>query len=295
MKDTSEIKALFELLDDPDQNIYEAVSQKIIHYGKEIIPNLETYWEQNLNNVLHERIENLIHQVNLNDCLNLFNKWNQTPSNNLLEGALIFAQYKYPNYDKLHCKEIFKKIIQNCWLELNQYLTPLEKITIINSIFYNFEKMKHFELTEDVPAHFYINEVLETKKGNNFTLGILYQALCYDLDIPMFAIQLPRQHLLAYIENYDEYLAKDKQINPSILFFMDPSDGTYFSQNDVDTYLKKYDFKKNENTFKPMSHQQIIFNTIQALSGVYASLKMDKEMNDLNLFLTLSEQNSLDS
>ena len=40
MEETKEISALFTLIDDPDEEVFGAVSHKIIGYGKNIIPKL---------------------------------------------------------------------------------------------------------------------------------------------------------------------------------------------------------------------------------------------------------------
>ncbi len=42
MQSTREIDALLKLLDDPDQEVYTAISAKILDFGKDIIPNLES-------------------------------------------------------------------------------------------------------------------------------------------------------------------------------------------------------------------------------------------------------------
>ena len=44
MENNKEISALFILIDDPDEEVFDAVSQKIVDYGKPIIPNLEHLW-----------------------------------------------------------------------------------------------------------------------------------------------------------------------------------------------------------------------------------------------------------
>lgn len=45
METNNEISALFTLIDDPDEEVFGLVSNKIVDYGKEIIPNLEHLWE----------------------------------------------------------------------------------------------------------------------------------------------------------------------------------------------------------------------------------------------------------
>ncbi|MEI9933362.1 MAG: hypothetical protein WDM71_00550 [Ferruginibacter sp.] len=44
MVENKEITALFHLIDDPDQEVYNTISDKIISFGKGIIPNLENLW-----------------------------------------------------------------------------------------------------------------------------------------------------------------------------------------------------------------------------------------------------------
>ena len=59
-----------------------------------------------------------------------------------------------------------EKMRRNVWLELNNYLTPLEKINVLTSILYNYYKLKGVEIAYSQPEDFLINKTLETKKGN---------------------------------------------------------------------------------------------------------------------------------
>ena len=48
MKQSNELVALFRLIDDPDEDVYHVVSNKIMDYGKRVIPNLENLWENSI-------------------------------------------------------------------------------------------------------------------------------------------------------------------------------------------------------------------------------------------------------
>ena len=65
MIENKEIIALFHLMDDPDEGVYKSVSDKIISFGKEIIPNLENLWENTLQEDTQERIEQIIHKLHI--------------------------------------------------------------------------------------------------------------------------------------------------------------------------------------------------------------------------------------
>ncbi|MBE0653123.1 MAG: hypothetical protein IH594_04970, partial [Bacteroidales bacterium] len=65
MKD-KEIQALINLLEDPDERVNKAVSEKIREKGTEIIPSLEKVWETSMNQHLQQKIEELIQDIQFN-------------------------------------------------------------------------------------------------------------------------------------------------------------------------------------------------------------------------------------
>lgn len=75
MEENREITALLHLIDDPDEDVYSTVSDKIISFGKDIIPNLESLWEHTGNEEIQERIELLIHRLHFRDLMDDFTDW----------------------------------------------------------------------------------------------------------------------------------------------------------------------------------------------------------------------------
>ncbi len=287
MKNTKEIKALFHLLDDPDKEIFDTVADKLVHFGKEIIPNLEHYWEQTNDNIIQERIEDIIHKLNYNDTYEEIKNWYQSEKPDLLSGALLLSKYRFPTMKEDDCRKTLKSLYQSCWLELHNYLTPLEQINIVNSVFYNMYKFNGFDLEVNNANHYFISEVLETRQGNNYSLGTIYQLLCEMLDIPVFAIQLPRQHLLAYFDTAYDFFDKEQQQSQRIQFYIDANSGSIFTQNDVDMYLKKYNFTAADSIYKPLSNQEIILTTIESLIMMYDELNQPNHSEELNKIVSL--------
>ena len=199
MTENKEISALFQLIDDPDEDVYSTVSQKIISFGKDIIPNLESLWENTINEDIQERIELLIHNLHFRDLTNDFINWAAGDAE-LLQGALLVARYHYPDMQASIVLQEIEKLRRNTWLELNNYLTPLEQINVITSIFYNYYKQKGVEFAYDSPDDYLINKILESKKGNAISNGIIYLVLCELLDIPVRAIHIPKQFIVAYFK-----------------------------------------------------------------------------------------------
>jgi hypothetical protein len=287
MKEMKELKALLHLLDDPDREVFETVSDKIIHYGKEVIPRLEYLLETTADGSVQERIETIIHKVNFNDVFVNYEKWNLAEKPGLLNGALVLANYRHSQIDEEMIRKTIKSMYQSCWLELNNYLTPLEQINIINSIFYNMYKFKGLELEENKPTHYYLNDVVESRKGNNYSLGLLYQIICEMLDIPVYAIQLPKQYILAYYDTMYDFFNKEKKPIYKIQFFIDPNNGMIYTQHDVNLFISKYKIQTDEKTFLALSHKAIIHKHISALIQVYQLLHEEDKVNELKLMESL--------
>lgn len=281
---------MLQLLDDPDKDVYSVIADKILNYGKEIIPNLESLWETTMDTELQDRIETIIHKVNFNDVYVSFEKWFNSDYPLLLDGAILLGKYRFPDLDENIIRKTIKSIYQSCWLELTNYLTPLEQINIFNSVFYSMYKFKGFDLEENKPNHFYINEVIESRNGNNYSLGLLYQVLCSMLDLSVFAIQLPRQYLLAYVDNTEDFFISTHDSQTiKIQFYIDPNNGTIYSQNDVDAYIKKYNLEISENHFLPLSVKDVMFSNIEALSQVYEQLEETEKRDELLKILDLRD------
>jgi hypothetical protein len=200
MKENKEISALLHLIDDPDQDVFSTVSDKIISFGKAIIPNLENLWESTTNEELQERIELLIHRLHYRDLTEDFTTWANGEAD-LLQGALLVARYHYPELQVNTVHQDIEKLRRNIWLELNNYLTPLEQVNVISSIIYNYYKQTGVEFAYNNPDDYLLNKALETKKGNAISNGIIYLVLCELLDVPVKAVNIPRQFILAYFHS----------------------------------------------------------------------------------------------
>lgn len=285
MKENKEIKALLHLIDDPDEDVYHTVSEKLASFGKEIIPNLENLWENIVNEETQERIELLIHRVHFRDLTADFINWSHNPEE-LLEGALIVARYNYPELQTDTVKQEIEKIRRNIWLELNNYLTPIEKINVMNSIFFNYYKQKGVEISYESADQFLINKTLESRKGNSISNGIIYLALCDLLDIPVKAVNIPRQFILGFMDDtYD--------VNPSgspadkIKFFIDPLSGQMYSHKDIESYFKRLSVPPVASYFRPLNNKKVIQFLLEELAKCFDNDRNYYKMDELLSLSTL--------
>jgi regulator of sirC expression with transglutaminase-like and TPR domain len=290
MQESREIYALFNLIDDPDQEVFSTISEKIIEYGKGIIPNLENLWENTTSEEVQERIELLIHRLHHEDLIRDFTEWRDGAYHDLLLGALLVAKYQYPDIHTTPVLQDIEKIRRNVWLELNSFLTPLEQANVMNSILYNYYNLKGTEVAYDKPDDFFIHKVLQSKKGNAISNGILYLILAELLDIPVKAINIPKQFVLAYFSQEMDEPFPGQNPHQNIAFYIDPMSGQAFSHKDVEAYFKRISVPQTAHYFKPVSHKRIIQILLEELAKCFDSPLTDYKRKELLALAEMLDQ-----
>ena len=289
MVENREISALFHLIDDPDEEVYSTVSTKIISFGKGIIPNLENLWENTNREHVQERIETIIHKLHFRELTDDFINW-KNGSCELLKGALLTARYHYPEMQESQALQDIEKLRRNIWLELNNYLTPLEQINVITSILYNYYKQKGVEISYSQPEDFLITKTLETKKGNAISNGILYLILCDLLDVPVKATNIPRQFILGYFDPQYEYMNPVGHSSEKINFFVDPLNGNIYSHKDVESYFKRIGVVPAPAYYRPLTNKRIIQFLLEELSKCFDNDRNQYKMEELKTLVKLLDE-----
>lgn len=271
MVETKEINALFTLIDDPDEDVFSSVSERIIDFGKGIIPNLEHLWENTLSQSIQERIELLIHKLHFIDLKADFKAWNENPYNDILSGALLMAKFNEPDLDISPILKDIEKIRKNVWLELNNYLTPLEQANVLSSIIFNYMSLKGAEISYKHADEFFINKVLETKRGNALTNGIIYQIIAEQLDINARIINIPKQLIIAFYHKGENPFVEIERPEDQIIFFVDGINGQAYGHQDIENYLKRIGVNSSAKLYKPLTNLQIIQFALREASKCYTN------------------------
>lgn len=286
MEENKEISALLHLIDDPDEDVYHVVSDKIVSMGKAIIPNLEHYWETVSDTDTQERIETLIHRLHLSDLTADFITW-KSGNTDILSGALLVAKYAYPDMDVSVVLKEIEKLRRNIWLEMNSYLTPLEQVNVINSIFYNYYKQRGMEISYENADGFLLNKVLESKKGNAFGNGVAYLVICSLLDIPVKAISIPKQFILGYFDMQYDIMNPAGHSSEKIKFYIDPVNGQMYSHKDVENYFKKVSVPPVSSYFRPVDNKRVVQYLLEELAKCYDNDAQRYKVDEINGIINL--------
>ena len=279
MKD-KEIHALINLLDDPDQRVNKAVSDKIREKGTEIIPSLEKVWETSMNQDLQQKIEELIQDIQFNFIQTELKQWVMHGGDNLLFGAFLVAKYQYPDLYYSEIEQQIDALKRDVWLELHDNLTALEKIRVINHILFAVNKFSRNTSNFYSPRNSYINQVLETKKGNPISLSIIYESIARKLNLPVFGVNLPLNYVLAYVD-------PEFEDDPNgILFYINPYNrGTVLSKKDIDSFLHQQKLEKKTEYYTPCSNITTIERVLRNLLFSYEKLGYTDKIKEINMLL----------
>lgn len=281
MQENKEISALLQLIDDPDEEVYSTISTRIIDYGRNIIPNLENLWENTLNEHVQSRIEMLIHKLHFMDICEELKAWRNEPDKDIIRGALIISKLQYPELDITAVLQEIEKIRRNIWLELNSFLTPLEQAHVLSSILYSYYKLKSQEVAYKQADIFLPHKVLQTKKGNAYSIGLLYDGLATLLNLPVKVINIPRQFVLAY---YNENLEDDIQnaeYPDQYHFFVDPATGRPFTHDDIENYFKRISVPIVPSYFRPLTQKQILVSWMEELAKCFDNEEQGYKKQDI--------------
>ncbi len=275
------LKALIGLLDDPDLTVFEMVQQELLKEKDDIIPVLERKWESSFDTNCQDRIENIIQILQYNETARLLKNWLETDvaERDLLTGFLIVDRIQYPDLNPLNIRLKLENIRKKIWLELNNSLTLLEKTTILNHFLFNLNEYSLNFKNIHSPQNCFLNQLLDTKKGNPVSLCIFYTVIARMLELPAKFINFPKNPLVAIV---DAKLAKKvhgSSVKSDVLFYINPSNkGSITSIKEIEYHLRTNNYLPLENYTEPKSDVLFIKLLIESLELSYQSVNfMDKK------------------
>lgn len=263
----TELQALISLLDEPDQQAFAKVRDHIFIYGSGAVPLLEQAWENSFDELMQQRIENIIHDIQLEKLHHDLHAWATSTQVDPLDGFILFSRYQYPHLDEGAMRDMVFQLNRDAWLELNENLTPLEKIKVLNHIFFDIYHFKCQASHEMEMRHMFINNLLETRSGNSHSLGLLYSIIARQLGLPVYGLVLPGQKfVMAWISEAAPMIDGKKQVS----FYINPENkGGVFTKNEILSLFRRIKIKVEDSVFEPMSDVAVIEHFFALLGFLY--------------------------
>lgn len=296
MIDEREIHSLVKLLDDPDAEISYLIEKKLMSYGGQVVPFLETEWETCFDALLQQKLESLISRIQFDIVKIGLTAWYANDGEDLLEGVFLIAKFKYPELEKQTLSNQINKIKLDAWLELNYDLSSFEKTKILNHVIYDLYGFQSNTQSYHSPNNSFINQVLESRRGNPVSLSVVYQLVAHSLNIPIYGVNLPQHFVLAYrddsgletIHSIHDTVDLDNLNKGQILFYINSfNHGAILSLSNLEQFVKQLNLELDPNYFVPCSNIEIVKRMLRNLLFSYAQNKDKDNEQDVKQMLNI--------
>nr|WP_319398435.1 transglutaminase-like domain-containing protein [uncultured Carboxylicivirga sp.] len=282
------IQALITLLDDPNEEIYSSVENELLKERVDIVPELEEAWENSFSNLFQERIESIIHNIQLKDIYSELKKWLKTDHQDLLQGVYLVCKYQYPELALSNITDVLAQLKKEIWMELNEHLTSLEKIRVVNHVLFDEHKYSRNTSRFLAPENNFISEVLTTRKGNPISLSIIYSLLCNQLGLPVFGVNLPKNFILAFMD--ESAVVEEGSIvdTTSVMFYINPiNKGAVLGRKEIEYFIKQQKLEIKDEYFLPCDNEVIVRRLFNNLVNAYENKGDEAKKKEVAHFLTL--------
>lgn len=283
----NKVLALISLLDDPSDEIFSTVEGELLKEEVDIVPDLEKAWESTYDSTYQRRLENLIHTLQFKDVKGRLRQWLAAPED-LLYGAWLVARYQYPGlrYEELDLK--INQLRKDVWLELNDHLTALEKVRVINHILFDVHGFGRNTNNFMAAQNSLICDVLDTRKGNPISLSVIYSVVAQRLGLPVYGVNLPKNFILAYLDEGGDLVSGNKGEEISILFYLNPiNKGAVLGRKEIEFFVKQQKLEPNPSYYLPCSNKDIVQRMLNNLVFAFESSNQPEKVEEIRELLSL--------
>lgn len=176
----------------------------------------------------------------------------------------------------------FAFVLMDVWRELNDHLTALEKVKIINHILFSVHHFHVYSYDEAPDEQYFISFNLAYKRATEVSICALYLWIAEKLSLPVRAVILPRKVLLAYLrtEKQDPAMAQS-----DVLFYINPAErGNVFSHGEMKHFLTLIKARDKMSYLEPVSNRQFVKYYLRKIKNI-ESRKYKSIVEEIELVL----------
>ncbi len=265
------IRALVQLLDDPDAHVYRCIEEELLKERSSIIPDLEEAWELASDEVCQLRIEQLIGRIRLRETFRQVASWSRHPEPDLLEGFILASRYHNPDLNEKRIRRIVEEIWKKIWIELNNSLTSIEKITVVNHVLFNDYGFRVTPGEQSHPRYCFLGQLLEERLGNPTSIALFYNIIARKAGLPVKYVDLPRNPLLAYIDRKVAAKVHPPEVNTDVLFYINPANkGSITGRRELEYLLRKMHIEMTPSILEASSSLRLLVRLLEISEQSFA-------------------------
>lgn len=276
MKD-AEIDAMITLLDDQDEEVWQAVRKSILEVpAVDMLPRLQEARAQNTNPLVQDRTAWLVRKLNFASLRESLAQWKEESAYDLVKGMCLLASYQNPDIDPKSIRHEIEQLYAQAWVDLGANTNPMEKIKLLNGAFFD-----SFGFRPTPPDQFHhiqnscIDYVLRERKGNPISLCVLYMLIAQKMKMPVYGVNLPNLFVLIY---------DTADLRYYINVF---NKGSIFTRHEIDAYLLRLGIEPIPPHYEPCNHEAIVRRVLRNMMVAYEEEKQPEQVQDMYSLLKL--------
>ena len=285
----AELRSLFSLLDDPDERVASAVTDRIKKRGLSVLEPLLDLSRTTDDDLTRIRIEQITTEFNTevlaSEFLALSRRLEANDPTALEDGIFLIARFA-----NAHCfvegyKELLDDYASMLRLRIQGLTSALEILNVCNTFFFEELRLRGNQGKFLEPENSYIDRVLDRKVGIPISLAVVYLLVAkYRLNLPFSGASAPGHFLI----RYDGI--------PSEAIFVDAfNGGVILRERDIKRYLDSSGFPFNVSFLAPAQPRAILLRMIRNLIIVFTEQSMPSSRHSFERFMKILAPDTEDS
>lgn len=222
MMNSEALTHLSRLLDDPDESVWTAIRQSLLQkLSQDDLPALQDEWQRSDNPVVAERLEYLIRDLGIQALHRDFQIYLNNPKAGLFQGLVLVTRILIPDFSEQDLTNLLQPLKQRIWIELNERLTALEKVRVMNHLLFEKSQLTRKSALESRSIHLFIPNLLKTKTGHGLSIASLFILLSRMLELPVYKVSRGDIPAMAYLDTQGRKIPDPASLSAfQVLFYL---------------------------------------------------------------------------
>jgi regulator of sirC expression with transglutaminase-like and TPR domain len=254
----SEKLALIKLIEDPNNQVYTIVEQKILEIGFPILHLINEYYIDSDNSIVKRRNSEISRKIVKQIFSANLESLNKDQEIDLYELTYSICLIDNILLNRNHYYNFLNDLLASIRSEWNESLGILSKIHIINHIIYQYKSF--LLISKDFKTeNYFLSNLLENSKGSVEVFSLLYIVLGQQLGLKLEPVYLPISLLIAVVDQTND-----------VLYYINPGyRGAIVTEKEITNFLKKQNIKSSKSFYEPINTKQFLIKLFSSLEILY--------------------------
>ena len=273
----SELDALIHLLDDPSQDVQQAVRTRLGELGRAALPRFH-HAQKNASEPLRSRIAEAAHDLHVSLVVQAWSDLMGQPDPDLEHGAFLVALYRYPDLNIPAYRTLRDDVAEQVRPRVDKAEGFERSETLTRFMFGELGYLGNQEAYYD-PDNSYLNRVIDRRTGTPISLSIVYLSLAKRLSLPIYGVNMPAHFVVKY---------EDADVEVFLDLF---NGGVPFTKEAGVRSLKKVGIPPQPQYFDAARPNDILLRMVRNLVHIARDTRQPQTLADLLRLLDPWDQN----